>query len=55
MKKYSILNLIAVLVVSFVAWIYCIAIAVLGLIYQFYPGQDNMSILIGTLDRKSVV
>ncbi|MEI3281832.1 MAG: hypothetical protein V8R61_03580 [Enterocloster sp.] len=49
MKKYSILNLIAVLVVSFVAWIYCIAIAVLGLIYQFYPGQDNMSILIGTL------
>lgn len=49
MKKYSILNLIAVLVVSFVAWIYCIAIAVLGLIYQAYPGQDNMSILIGTL------
>lgn len=49
MKKYSIANLAAVYIVSFVAWVYCVAIAVLGLIYQAYPGQDKVSVLIGTL------
>lgn len=49
MKKYNTIHLAAVLIVSFVAWIYCIAVAVLGLIYQAYPGQDSTSILIGTL------
>lgn len=49
MKKYSMANLIAVFIVSFIAWIYCVAIAVLGLIYQAYPGQDKVSVLIGTL------
>ena len=42
MKKYSIANLAAVYIVSFVAWVYCVAIAVLGLIYQAYPGQDKV-------------
>lgn len=49
MKKYTIANLAAVYIVSFVAWVYCVAIAVLGLIYQAYPGQDKISVLIGTL------
>lgn len=49
MKKYGMANLTAVFIVSFVAWVYCVAIAVLGLIYQAYPGQDKVSVLIGTL------
>lgn len=49
MKKYTTLNLITVFIVSFMAWIYCIAVAVLGLIYNAYPGQDNISVLIATL------
>ena len=38
-----------VLLSSFAAWIYCIATVVLGLIYQAYPGQENVAILISTL------
>lgn len=49
MKKYSTLNLVTVFTVSFVAWIYCIAVAVLGLIYNAYPGQDKIAVLIATL------
>lgn len=49
MKKYTTLNLVTVFIVSFMAWIYCIAVAVLGLIYNAYPGQDNVSVLIATL------
>ena len=39
MKQYKPINLVAVLLVSFVAWVYCVAPAVLGLIYQAYPGR----------------
>lgn len=49
MKQYKPINLVAVLLVSFVAWVYCVAPAVLGLIYQAYPGQDSISVLIATL------
>lgn len=49
MKQYKPINLVAVLLVSFVAWVYCVAPAVLGLIYQAYPGQDSVSVLIATL------
>lgn len=49
MKTYSKLNLATVFIVSFMAWIYCIAVAVLGLIYNAYPGQDGISVLIATL------
>lgn len=49
MKTYSKLNLVTVFIVSFMAWIYCIAVAVLGLIYNAYPGQDSISVLIATL------
>lgn len=49
MKKYSTINLLTVFIVSFMAWIYCIAVAVLGLIYNAYPGQDKISVLIATM------
>lgn len=49
MKKYSTINLVTVFIVSFMAWIYCIAVAVLGLIYNAYPGQDKISVLIATM------
>ena len=48
-KKYGPVALIATFCVSFVAWCYCIAPGVLGLIYQAYPGQENVAVLIGTL------
>ena len=34
---------------SFASWIYCIAVVVLGLIYQAYPGQEHIAVLISTL------
>ena len=48
MKKQG-LNVAAILLSSFAAWIYCIAVVVLGLIYQAYPGQESVAILISTL------
>lgn len=49
MKKYNMANLAAVFTVSFMAWCYCVATAVLGLVYQAYPGQDSKTVLIATL------
>ena len=43
------LGVVTVLITSFAAWIYCIAVVVLGLIYQAYPGQDSVAVLISTL------
>lgn len=48
MKKNG-LSVFTILLSSFAAWIYCIAVVVLGLIYQAYPGQENVAILISTL------
>lgn len=48
MKKQG-LGIIIILLSSFAAWIYCIAVVVLGLIYQEYPGQEGIAILISTL------
>ena len=49
MIKHRGLGVAVVLLSSFAAWIYCIATVVLGLIYQAYPGQENVAILISTL------
>lgn len=43
------LGVAVTLISSFTAWIYCIAVVVLGLIYQAYPGQEHVAILISTL------
>ena len=43
------LGIVTILFSSFSAWIYCIAVVVLGLIYQAYPGQEGVAILISTL------
>lgn len=49
MKKKSFLQIAVILMASFAAWIYCIAVVVLGLIYQAYPGQEHIAVLISTL------
>ena len=43
------LGVAVTLISSFTAWIYCIAVVVLGLIYQAYPRQEHVAILISTL------
>ena len=49
MKKKSFFQIAVILMASFAAWIYCIAVVVLGLIYQAYPGQEHIAVLISTL------
>ncbi len=43
------LQIATVLVTSFSSWIYCIAVVVLALIYQSFPGQEQTAVLISTL------
>lgn len=43
------LQIITLLITSFSSWIYCIAVVVLGLIYQAFPGQEQTAVLISTL------
>lgn len=43
------LQIITILVTSFSSWIYCIAVVVLALIYQAFPGQEQTAVLISTL------
>lgn len=49
MKKKSFFQIAVILMASFAAWIYCIAVVVLGLIYQAYPGHEHIAVLISTL------
>ena len=49
MKKKSFFQIAVILMASFASWIYCIAVVVLGLIYQAYPGQEHIAVLISTL------
>ena len=43
MKKKSFFQIAVILMASFASWIYCIAVVVLGLIYQAYPGQEHIA------------
>lgn len=49
MRKLGMGGVATILLSSFATWIYCIAVVVLGLIYQAYPGQESVAILISTL------
>ena len=55
MKKKSFFQIAVILMASFASWIYCIAVVVLGLIYQAYPGQEHIAVLIDVYKRQVVL